>query len=628
MRITKLRIENFRSVHSLELELGGTTVLIGPNNAGKSAILEAVRILLTPRWGQRGTEFTENDVHRVDANIDPRDAPPIRITLVSEEGSPGEWHRDILADLDEVASLLPDGRNMISLQLTATWSQDSESFVSTWQFLDADGNPHTSRRDSMYRSRFLNYLPVHWLAALRDSSNQFTPRSTYWGRLLKSIRIPRATEESALQTLAGVDARILSADQRLAGIATTIGKATRVAIGQGPGAARLNVLPRSIEEMLRRIGLVLRNEETRPWLPLGHHGQGLQSLAVLFMVQAVVEAQNAEKPDLGVESIFAIEEPEAHLHPQAARTLWKYIQQLPGQKLITTHSPFFAQHVALRDLRIVRLRGGRSAVARIPPYITSTLPWKPVKSLNDMSLGNGLFENSNCLASNSWLGQTLEKELIKCYGNSDYSDEIRKFRKMCRVLPSKKDESALTLHGRRSRGEIFFARHWVLVEGVTEFLILHAVSQALDVPLDDHGISVIDFQQSGNNAGTFATIADAFQIPWDMIIDNDDGGNRFVKQILERGFDQRDVDQRVVKMPAGTIEEQLIADGNEDMLKEILNCPRLSRQELLTSMSRNSRNKVQYASALSARITTDPDLAERMPQPMVHLVRRLRKECV
>lgn len=325
-------------MHSLELELGGTTVLIGPNNAGKSAILEAVRILLTPRWRQRGTEFTENDVHRIDTNIDPRDSPPIRITLVSEESSPSEWHRDILADLDEVASLLPDGRNMISLQLTATWSQDSESFASKWQFLDADGNAHSSRRNSIYRPRFLNYLPLHWLAALRDASNQFTPRSTYWGRLLKSIRIPRETEESALQTLEGVD----------------------------------------------------------------------------------------------------------------------------------------------------------------------------------------------------------------------------------------------------------------------------------------------DFQQSGNNAGTFATIADAFQIPWDMIIDNDHGGDTFVKQILKRGFDQRDVDQRVVKMPAGTIEDQLIADGNDEILKKILNCPQLSRQELLTRM----KDKVQYASAFSARITTDPDLAERMPQQMVHLVRRLRKECV
>jgi predicted ATPase len=51
MRITSLKIENFRSIKSLDLELGETTVFIGPNNAGKTAILDAVRIALTRRWG-------------------------------------------------------------------------------------------------------------------------------------------------------------------------------------------------------------------------------------------------------------------------------------------------------------------------------------------------------------------------------------------------------------------------------------------------------------------------------------------------------------------------------------------------------------------------------------------------
>ena len=62
MRITKLRIRNFRCISSLDLDLGDTTVFIGPNNAGKTAILDAVRIVLTRRWGQRGTGFTEHDV--------------------------------------------------------------------------------------------------------------------------------------------------------------------------------------------------------------------------------------------------------------------------------------------------------------------------------------------------------------------------------------------------------------------------------------------------------------------------------------------------------------------------------------------------------------------------------------
>jgi hypothetical protein len=91
MKITRLKIENFRSVRSLELNLGDTTIFIGQNNAGKSAILEAVRIVLTRRWGQRGTGFTEHDVHKPGEMGDPRTLPPVTVTLFMEEPSIGAW---------------------------------------------------------------------------------------------------------------------------------------------------------------------------------------------------------------------------------------------------------------------------------------------------------------------------------------------------------------------------------------------------------------------------------------------------------------------------------------------------------------------------------------------------------
>jgi putative ATP-dependent endonuclease of OLD family len=107
MRITHLRIENFRSIRHLDLELGDTTVFIGPNNAGKTAILDAARIALTRRWGQRGTGFTEYDVHLTRETDDPKASPGVAIELRAEETAAGEWPDALQQDLDEIVQTDP-----------------------------------------------------------------------------------------------------------------------------------------------------------------------------------------------------------------------------------------------------------------------------------------------------------------------------------------------------------------------------------------------------------------------------------------------------------------------------------------------------------------------------------------
>ena len=47
--IRKVRIENYKSIPSLTLDLGRLTVLIGANGSGKSNILEAIRSHRPPR---------------------------------------------------------------------------------------------------------------------------------------------------------------------------------------------------------------------------------------------------------------------------------------------------------------------------------------------------------------------------------------------------------------------------------------------------------------------------------------------------------------------------------------------------------------------------------------------------
>lgn len=54
MKLRRLQIENFRGITSLDLDLGDTTVLIGENNTGKTAVLDALRFALRDVRSRRG----------------------------------------------------------------------------------------------------------------------------------------------------------------------------------------------------------------------------------------------------------------------------------------------------------------------------------------------------------------------------------------------------------------------------------------------------------------------------------------------------------------------------------------------------------------------------------------------
>ena len=43
MKLSKLTVKNYRSIHDASIELGDLTLFIGANASGKSAILDALR---------------------------------------------------------------------------------------------------------------------------------------------------------------------------------------------------------------------------------------------------------------------------------------------------------------------------------------------------------------------------------------------------------------------------------------------------------------------------------------------------------------------------------------------------------------------------------------------------------
>ena len=69
MRISRLQIENFRSLRSLDCEVPNVCALVGPNNSGKSNILLALYRVLARDWVTVNS-FSENDVYCRDPDLD------------------------------------------------------------------------------------------------------------------------------------------------------------------------------------------------------------------------------------------------------------------------------------------------------------------------------------------------------------------------------------------------------------------------------------------------------------------------------------------------------------------------------------------------------------------------------
>jgi len=232
------------------------------------------------------------------------------------------------------------------------------------------------------------------------------------------------------------------------------------------------------------------------------------------------------------------------------------------------------------------------------------------------------------LSVGSWFDEDIEKKIVACWPTvADAAATLTALRHDCRSLVSGEDEDDLAVAGRRVRGEIFFARRWLLVEGQSEYILLHALGRALGWPLDQHGVAVVDFQNNGS-AGIYPPLAEAFEIPWRMITDGDPESAKFRGQLFTRGFSNADLSSRFFTLPPpNKLEDQLIADGHEQLLRKVLDEIGISGAKTCTPdelKMKLKKSKTGYMSALGRYVAADAALAAQMPALFVQAVNDLK----
>lgn len=364
MKLTDLKIENFRGIHSLHLHLDDLTVLIGENNIGKSTVLEAIRLVLTRGFGtRRGGQFTEYDFHLKDATATPQTADPISITLHFAEEQESEWPDTVVQQMNEVIQLDTDGLNHIWLQAKGVFQTESGTFETKWTFLNTSG-VELVLKNATPLNLISRLVPLFFLSALRDASQEFGQRGQFWSGFLKSIQLPDDQRERIEQMLREVNSSVISANEGLKEVSKQIAAARRLVPLDSADPVALEAIPTRIFDMVGKIQVFLKASQGAK-LPLHRFGEGTQSLAVLMLFQAFAAANLAEAYAPESTPILSLEEPEAHLHPSAIRSLGSFLDNMIGQILVTSHSGDLVSRVPVTALRRLYKHNGETEIGRV-----------------------------------------------------------------------------------------------------------------------------------------------------------------------------------------------------------------------------------------------------------------------
>lgn len=368
MKLVEIKIENFRGIRSLTLPLGGLTVIIGENNTGKSTILEAIRQVLA-RGGvypRRSKQFSEYDFHLEDAESTPQSASPIKICLHFAETQKDKWPDAITQQLADVVHVSENG-SQLWFQVECAYNTGSASFESKWAFLNEHGVEYTLKNATPL-NLLPKFVPLFFLAALRNASQEFGQHGQFWNGFLQSIQLPDDKRAEIEETLREINRSVIGANAGLTDVIQKMAEIKQLVSLESNDPVVLEAIPTRIFDMVGKVEVLLKSTSGAK-LPLYRHGEGTQSLAVLMLFHAFASTKLAESFTPESTPILALEEPEAHLHPSAIRSLVSLLEGLPGQALVSSHSGDLLSRAPILSLRRLYKKDGETKVG----YVTKGL---------------------------------------------------------------------------------------------------------------------------------------------------------------------------------------------------------------------------------------------------------------
>jgi putative ATP-dependent endonuclease of OLD family len=354
MHLSELTITGFRRLESLKLSFrSGLNVLVGPNNVGKTAIVDALRALLSTTE-DGALRVNESDLH---IGAGGGKAPHIEFHYVFRSLS-----------LNEEADFLPALKPLPPIAGMPT-EYEAHLFI-RYSGADFGGRLRPKRwcgdhEENGITSDMLEDLRAIYLPPLRDPASGLRPsRTSQIARLIDRLSVD-AEKKDLVDALKTFDIEL----RKKAPVAKTE-EAIKRRHGDMLGGILKQMLsigltPPDFQRLAARLALSVEN------LDVEQNGLGFNNL--IYM--AVVLSELSLNPDAAYKALI-VEEPEAHLHPQMQAVLLQYLQskETPAkdekavQVFVTSHSPNFASIANIDTIGCIH-QGGAGVKAFFPRIV-------------------------------------------------------------------------------------------------------------------------------------------------------------------------------------------------------------------------------------------------------------------
>lgn len=442
MYLKTLEIKNFRGIENLKVKFHeNINVIIGPNGVCKTAVIDAIRLFfqLGDIDNENRLPIREEDFHRKKTKDDKGDIifkrlEPIELIYVFDgiEGSQLGAYKDY-EFIDD------DGKIRACVRLSYNISKGRVTYSVT------AGSPKVEIRPDQ---NTYSLFRLYYLEALRDSTRRLlTTKNNLLGRVISRKISNEPEAEKRYKDIVTEANNALLEQQEV--------KDTKKGINENLGRilkGNENVVDLKIEQ--DKVEYIVN--VIKPFLPkssqndfegfkLWQNSLGFNNL--IYIATVLSDLKDCHTEDKDVIYALLIEEPEAHLHPQLQVNLYDFLLNADddsnSQTFITTHSPTLTSRVPFENLILLR-------------------------------------DSAYCI-DDCFIDR--EKEGIKYQGNTHFTvKSIKYFKNMLRRYIDV------------TRSQLFFSNGCLLVEGISEALIMNKFSELHGKRLSDYQIEIVNLE--------------------------------------------------------------------------------------------------------------------------------------